>query len=84
MCEGGFRRAACGAPVATVDAVFLRYASFAREDLPSVLIWLRVGTNGAVMSCRLLRWVQWELTLLYEGFFFERECSVRLVNLTDF
>ncbi len=56
-----------GASVAIVDAVFLRYAGFAREDLPSVLVWLRVGTNGAVVPCRLLRWVQRELMLLREG-----------------
>ncbi len=56
-----------GVPVAAVDAVFVRYVGYAGEDCPSDLVWLRVGTNGVVMPCRLLRWVQRELMLLREG-----------------
>ncbi len=53
-----------GAPVAAVDAVFLRYSGYAGEDFPSILVWLRVGTDGVVVPCRLLPWVQRELLLL--------------------
>ncbi len=58
-----------GVPVAAVDAVFVRYAGYAREDCPSGLVWLRVGHDGVVVPCRLLRWVQRELMRL-------RECAV--------
>ncbi len=58
-----------GVPVAAVNAVFVRYAGYAREDCPSGLVWLRVGPDGVVVPCRLLRWVQRELMRL-------RECAV--------
>jgi hypothetical protein len=56
-----------GAPMAVVDAVFLEFAGYAREDFPSVLVWIRVGPDGILMQCRLLRWTQRELMLLREG-----------------
>ncbi len=56
-----------GAPVASVDAVFVRYAGYAGEDCPPSLVWLRVGADGVVVPCRLLRWVQRELLILREG-----------------
>ncbi len=56
-----------GAPVASVDAVFARYTGYAGEDCPPGLVWLRVGAEGVVVPCRLLRWVQRELMILREG-----------------
>ncbi len=56
-----------GAPVASVDAVFVRYTGWAGEDCPSGLVWLRVGVDGVVVPCCLLRWVQRELLILREG-----------------
>ena len=58
-----------GVPVAVVDAVFVRYVGYGGEDCPSGLVWLRVGPDGVVVPCRLLRWVQRELMRL-------RECAV--------
>ncbi len=56
-----------GAPVASVDAVFVQYTGYAGEDCPSGLVWLRVGADGVVLPCRLLWWVQRELLILREG-----------------
>ncbi len=58
-----------GVPLSAVDAVFVRYAGWAREDCPSGLVWLRVSPDGVVVPCRVLRWVQRELMRL-------RECAV--------
>ncbi len=55
-----------GAPVTAVEAVFVRYVGYAGEDCPSGLVWLRVGPNGVVAPCRLLRWVQREMMRLCE------------------
>jgi hypothetical protein len=56
-----------GVPVAAVDAIFVRYAGYVGEDCPSGLVWLRVGPNGVVVPCRLLRCVQRELMRLRGG-----------------
>ena len=66
-----------GVPVSAVDAVFNRYTGYAEEDCPSGLVWLRVGADGVVAPCRLLRWVQRELLIL-------RECAVSRCAGTPF
>ena len=66
-----------GVPVSAVDAVFARYTVYAGEDCPAGLVWLRVGADGVVVPCRLLRWVQRELLIL-------RECAVSRCAGTPF
>ena len=66
-----------GVPLSAVDAVFVRYTGYAGEDCPSGLVWLRVGADGVVVPCRLLRWVQRELMIL-------RECAVSRCAGTPF
>ncbi len=56
-----------GEPVTSVDVVFVRYVGYAGEDCPPGLVWLRVGADGVVVPCRLLRWVQRELMVLRES-----------------
>ncbi len=64
--RGDFDVLLVGAPVALVDAVFVRYTGYAGEDCRPGLVWLRVGAEGVVVLCRLLRWVQRELLILRE------------------